>query len=182
VAEDLRTDGSADGNLVAAKAALIAECAREEENALYTSTNFFIWLRFLRAARAALWVAAGLCSVVAASQLVQSNPGLKIWAAGAALAAVGLPGIGRALQIDAMIRDYANAAGVVKNLQGEFRRARLVWSNEPWPEFKAHAQKLLKAMNEARRPSLTAPEWCFRLAQRKIKAGHYTHDADEAAA
>jgi hypothetical protein len=154
--------------LVAAKAALIAECAREEENALYTSTNFFIWLRFLRAARAALWVAAGLCSVVAASQLVQSNPGLKIWAAGAALAAVGLPGIGRALQIDAMIRD--------------FRRARLVWSNEPWPEFKAHAQKLLKAMNEARRPSLTPPEWCFRLAQRKIKAGHYTHDADEAAA
>jgi len=119
--------------------------------------------------------------VVAASQLVQGNPGLKIWAAGAALAAVVLPGVGRALQIDAIIRDYVNAAGVFKNLQGEFRRARLVWSNEPWPEFKAGTQKLIKAMSDARKPSLTPPEWCRRLANRKIKAGHYAHDADEAA-
>jgi hypothetical protein len=126
------------------------------------------------------WVGAALCSVVAASQLVQSNPGLKIWAAGAALAAVALPGIGRALQIDGMIRDYANAAGVFKNLQGDFRRARLVWSKEPWLEFKAEARKLLKAMNDARKPSVTPPEWCFRLARRKIMAGHYTHDADGA--
>jgi hypothetical protein len=168
--------------LVAAKAALIAECAREEENALYTSTNFFIWLRFLKGLRGALWVGAGLCSVIAASQLVRGSPDLKVWAAAAALAAAALPGIGRALQIDAMIRDYASAAGVMKNLQGEFRRARLVWSNEPWPEFKAEARKLLKAMNDARKPSLTPPEWCFRLARRKVRASHYKHDADEASA
>jgi hypothetical protein len=136
--------------LVAAKAALIAECAREEENALYTSTNFFIWLRVLRGVRALRRVGAGVCT-----------------------------GIGRALQIDAMIREYASAAGVLKNLQGEFRRARLVWSNEPWPEFKAEVRRLLKSVNDARKPSLTPPEWCFRIARRKIRAGHYTHAADE---
>ena len=180
MAEDLRNDDPAGGDLVAAKAALIAECTREEENALWTSTIFFIWLRFLRTARALLWTGAGVCSVLAASQLVQGDPSLKIWAAGAALAAVALPGIGRALQIDAIIRDYANAAGVFKNLQGEFRRARLVWSNDTWPEFKATTLKLIKAMNDARKPSMTPPEWCRRIAAWKIKAGHYAHDADTA--
>ena len=28
-------------------------------------------------------------------------------------------------------------------------------------------------------PTVTAPEWCFRRAKKKIKAGHYDHDVDE---
>src|SRR5262249_20614426 len=145
------------------------ECEREEENALCTSTSFFIWLRFLKAARAVLWVGAALGSVLAAAQIVKANPELKIWMAAAALLAVALPAIGRALQIDTMIRDYTKASAAFKNLQGEFRRARLVWSNEPWLEFKTETRKLLKAMNDARKPSLTPPDWCFQLARRKIK-------------
>jgi hypothetical protein len=31
-------------------------------------------------------------------------------------------------------------------------------------------------MNEARKPSLTPPEWCFRWAQKKIKRGDYDND------
>jgi hypothetical protein len=157
---------------------LVAECAREEENALWTSTTFFIWLRFLKGVRALLWVGAAVCSTLAASHILRGDPDMKFVMAIAALAGVILPAIGRALRLDATIRAYEDAAGKLKNLQGEFRRARLVWSNQPLDEFSKEARKLFKDMNEVRKPSLTPPEWCFRLAGRKVKAGHYTHDAD----
>jgi hypothetical protein len=179
VAEDIRRDDPPDGDLTQAKAALVEECAREEENALYTSTNFFIWLRFLKALRTLLWVGAALGSALAASHILRGSPDMKLFMAAAALAGVLLPGIGRALRLDATIRDYTDAAGRFKNLQGEFRRVRLVWSNKPFEDFEADARKLFKAMNDARKPSFTPPEWCFRLARRKIQAGHYTHDADD---
>jgi hypothetical protein len=179
VAENLWRDDPIENDLTQAKTALIEECAREEENALYTSTTFFIWLRFLKAVRALLWAAAAFGSALAASHILRGAPGMKLVMAGAALAGVLLPGIGRALRLDAAIRDYTEAAGRFKNLQGEVRRARLIWSNKPFADFEAEARKLFKAMNDARKPSLTPPEWCFRLARRKIKAGHYTHDADE---
>ncbi len=125
----------------------------------------------------------------------------------------------------------SNAAGKLKNLQGEFGRARLVWSYRPielkarrlieastfepetlkvvckafddaWAqisyhfagdhtaaeharvrlahavEFEAEARKLFRAMNEVRKPSLTPPEFFFKFARRKIKAGDYQHDGE----
>ena len=162
------------------KDALISECAREEENALYTSTTFFVWLRFLRFLRAALWTLAALAGTLAASHIIQGDPDKRLLYAAAALAGVLLPAIGRALRLDASIRDYGDAAAKLKNLQGEFRRARLVWSGKPFTEFETEARKLFKGMNEVRKPSLTPPEVCFRLARRKIKAGGYSHDCDEA--
>ena len=145
MAEDLRRDDPADGDLTQAKAALVAECAREEENALYTSTNFFIWLRFLKAVRALLWALAALGSALAASHILRGAPDMKLLMAAAALAGVLLPGLGRALRLDAAIRDYTDAAARFKNLQGEFRRAHLVWSNKPFADFEAEARKLFKA-------------------------------------
>ena len=96
--------------------------------------------------------------------------------AAAALGAIILPGIGRAVRIDAAIRDYAAAAAAFKNLQSEFRRAAQVWSLKPYPEFESEARKLFRLMNEARKPSLTPPEFCFRFARWKIGRGHYEHD------
>jgi hypothetical protein len=177
MAEDLRADDPAEG-IGHMKDQLIAECAREEENALWTSTTFYIWLRFLKTVRAALWVAAAICSSLAASHILRGDPDMKFIMALAALAAVIFPAIGRALRLDAAIHAYEEAAGKLKNLQGEFRRARLVWLNKPADEFEKEARKLFKGMNEVRKPSLTPPEWCFRLASRKIKAGHYEHDTD----
>ena len=163
------------------KDALISECAKEEENALYTSTNFFIWLRILKGVRAALWIGGAVGSIFAASHILRGVGDGKIVMAAFALAGVLLPGIGKAIKIDSMIRDYSEAAAKFKNLQGEFRRARLVWSHKPLADFEDEARRLFKTMNEARKPSLTPPEWCFKLAQRKIKAGHYDHDAGGAA-
>jgi hypothetical protein len=157
---------------------LIAECAREEENALWTSTIFYIWLRCLKLFRAVLWVGAVVCSAVAASHILRGDPQFRILMALAALGGVILPGIGRVLRLDATIRAYEDAAAKLKNLQGELRRARLVWSNKPLDEFEKDARKLFKEMNEVRKPSLTPPDLCRWLASRKIKAGHYAHQAD----
>ncbi|HRD74858.1 MAG TPA: hypothetical protein PK264_02800 [Hyphomicrobiaceae bacterium] len=116
-------------------------------------------------------------SIFAASHILRGVGDGKIVMAAFALAGVLLPGIGKAIKIDTLIRDYAEAAAKFKNLQAEFRRARLVWSHKPLADFEEEARKLFRAMNDARKPSLTPPEWCFKLAQRKIKTGDYDHDA-----
>jgi hypothetical protein len=179
MAEDFRNDDSADFQLSALKSSLEAECAREEENALYTSTSFFIWLRWLKTLRAILWVGGAGGSVTAASHILRGDPTFRITIAALALTGVLLPAIGRALHLDAIIHDYVIAAARFKNLQGEFRRAAQVWSHKPLPEFEEEARRLFKAMNEARKPSLTPPSPCFWLARRKIRKGHYRYDADE---
>lgn len=117
-------------------------------------------------------------SAVAASHILRGDPSYRILMAAAALAAVILPGIGRAVRIDSTIHDYASAAAAFKNLQGEFRRAACVWSQKSFPEFEAGTRKLFQAMNATRKPSLTPPEFCFRLARRKIEKGHYEFDED----
>ncbi len=172
MAEDLRHDDTVDG-LRNAHAALIAECEREEESCLYTSTSFYIWLRMLKVIRAALWVLGAIGSIVSANGILRGQQGYSIILAGFAIAGVLMPGLIKAVQLDTTIRDYAAAAASFKNLQGEFRRLAKVWSNKPFSEFEAEARRAIKAMNDARKPSLTPPEWCFRLSQRKIKRGDY---------
>jgi hypothetical protein len=182
MAEDIRNDDSAQdiaANYI--KAELVAECAREEESALYTSTIFYIWLRVLRWVRGILWFVAVVASGLAASHILRGDSGMKVFMALAALAGSLVPGIIRALKIDTDIRTYAEAAGKLKALQGEFRRARLVWSKKDFDTFEDEARKLFKQMNEVRKLSLTPPDLCYKLARRKIKAGHYTHDSDQAA-
>lgn len=176
MADDLRHDDSVDGGLIAARTALIAECEREEENCLYTSTTFFMWLRMLKFIRACLWALGAIGSIASASSILNNSQINPLLIAGLALAGVLMPGLVKALQFDAAIKDYAAAAASFKNLQGEFRRAARVWSNKPFVEFEADARRAIKAMNEARKPSLTPPEWCFRLAQKKVKRGDYDKD------
>lgn len=178
MAKDIRNNDTADRSVAVIKAALIQDCKREEENCLYTSTTLFIWLRTLRWIRSFLWVMAAAAAVLAANHILRGDPDYKIFMAGAAVAGALLPGIIRALKIDHSIRECANAAATFKNLQNEFRRAAEVWSHKTMADFESEARKLFKQMNEARKPSLTPPEWCFWLARRKIKAGHYQHDVD----
>jgi hypothetical protein len=74
VAENLRDNDPSHCGLIAAR--LTAECRREEENCLYTSTAFFIWLRWLKGFRAALWAGAAIGSVLAASYILQGQSGI----------------------------------------------------------------------------------------------------------
>jgi hypothetical protein len=176
VAKDIRNNDTSHGDVIAR---LVEESRREEENCLYTSTAFFIWLRWLKGFRAALWVGAAVGSGLAASHILRGDPAFRVTMAFAALAGVLLPAVGRALHLDGSIQDYTVAARRFKNLQGEFRRAAQVWSLKPFTQFEEEARRLFKAMAEARKPSLTPPEIVFRLARRKIHKGHYSYDADE---
>lgn len=92
-----------------------------------------------------------------------------------------MPAIGRAVRLDELIADYTHSAGIFKNLQAEFRRAEQVWSLKNEDEFEAEARRNFKAMNDARKASRTPPEFCFKLAQAKIKRGDYSHDVDRSA-
>lgn len=172
MAEDLRPD---DPDHL--KRRLIEECRTEEENCLYTSTTFFIWLKFLRSARALLWVGGVAASAFAASHILRGAEEHKLLVAGAALLAVVLPGTIRTLRLDKAIDDYAAAAATFKILQGEFRRAANVWSQKHADDFEADARKLFKQGNDARKPSLTPPDICFWLAQKKIKSGDYDRNS-----
>ena len=171
VTKNIRNDDPGDCQVITDR--LIRECRREEENCLYTSTEFFIWLRWLKGFRAALWVGAAIGSGLAASHILRGDPAFRVTMAFAALAGILLPAVGRALHLDATIQDYKLAAARIKNLQGEFRRAAQVLSLKPFAQFDQQADRLFKAMGEARKPSLAPPEFIFRLARRKIKKGHY---------
>jgi hypothetical protein len=109
VAEDIRHDDTVDG-LRAAHAALIAECEREEESCLYTSTSFYVWLRTLKMIRAALWVFGAVGSIVSANSILRGQQGYPIILASLAIAGVLMPGLIKAVQLDTAIRDYAGAA------------------------------------------------------------------------
>jgi hypothetical protein len=50
---------------------------------------------------------------------------------------------------------------------------------KPVAEFEVETRRLFKVMAEARKPSLTPPEFVFWMAQRKIRKGHYSYDADK---
>lgn len=174
--ENLRHDDSLGSGLDAARTALIAECEREEESCLYTSTSFYVWLRTLKAIRVSLWAAGAIGSIVSASNILSGELGRPVITAGFALAGIVMPGLVKAVNLDSTIKEYAAAAATFKNLQGEFRRTAKVSSNKPFSQFESEARKAFTAINEARKLSLTPPEWCFRRAQRKVKGGDYDRD------
>ena len=176
MAEDIRISGPRNGDLTAAHAALVKECLEQARNTLYTSTSFFIWLRTLKFLRAVLWVLAAASGAAAASTVLSSREDMELVIAGLALLAVILPGATKALNLDDAIKAYAEHAGAFKNAEGELRRAANVWSNKTFDDFEKDAKFALSQLDEARRSSLTPPEWCFKSAQRKVKSGDYDPD------
>jgi hypothetical protein len=70
-------------------------------------------------------------------------------------------------------------AGEFTNLRDRFRQAALISSKKPFTEFEADTKPLFARLEKARSRTLTPPDWCFKLARRKIEAGDYAHDYDE---
>lgn len=179
MAEDIRNGDPRNGDLTAAHAALVKECREQSRNTLYTSTSFFIWLRILKVTRAVLWVLAAASGAAAASTVLTSRENMELVIAGLALLAVILPGAIKALNLDDAIEAYAAKAGAFKNAEGALRRAANVWSNKPYEEFEKDAREALAQLDEARKGSLTPPEWCFKAAQQKVKSGDYDPDPEK---
>jgi len=59
-----------------------------------------------------------------------------------------------------------------------FRQAALVSSKKVFSEFETEFAPLMARLEAARKNSLTAPEWCFARAQKKIEKGDYDFDVD----
>jgi hypothetical protein len=111
--------------------------------------------------------------------LTSSNlESIKLFVAASAFGAGLLPSIHAALGLDESIGECGRLAGEFKNLQDNFRQAALIESKKPYPEFEGNTKLIMQRLEESRRVSVTPPEWCFRLAQKKIKKGDYTFDVD----
>jgi hypothetical protein len=85
----------------------------------------------------------------------------------------------RASKTDEDIDQFTKLAGEFTNLRDRFRQAALVTANKSFSEFDAETRALFDRLEKARSRVLTLPDWCFELARRKHKAGHYDHDYDQ---
>lgn len=157
---------------------LIAECHRQSENCSYTALTFTNWLRVLRISKTFSAVAPILCGGLATWKIMAQNA--QVLAATAALFATVIPPTYRASGTDSKIKEFETLAGEFTNLRDAFRQAALITSHKPFTEFETAVKPLFTRMEKARQKALTPPEWCFKLARRKIQAGHYHHDYDEA--
>ncbi len=159
---------------------LIQECKRQSEGCLYTSTSLFIWLRTLRYLKVIFIVAPLIFGTLAGGKLLLSvnAESAKTFSALFAFFAGILPSIYAALKYDDRLKECTTLAAEFKNLQDRFRQAALVGSAKAFLDFEAQFDGLMGRLEAARKSSFTAPEWCFKRAQAKIKKGDYHFDSD----
>lgn len=160
---------------------LVAECERQEENCLYTSTTFYIWLRHSRRWRRFFIVAPIVLGGLATWSVLDQpeKPWIQWLTATFALLAGLFPAIYEALKLDVHIDEIASQAAEFKNLQDRFRQAARVTALGAFEDFKAEFDALMQRLETARSGSLTPPEHYFSAARRKIKSGDYSFSADE---
>lgn len=156
------------------------ECMRQSESCLYTSTSMFIWLRFLRRVRVACIVTSLSLGGIASWRLLTESdaPSMRVFVAACALLAGLIPTVYSALSPESAIGQIARSAAAFKNLQDRFRQAARVASRKPYGEFEREFRSLMKQLERTRKESVTPPEWCFKFAQKKVKAGDYSFDVD----
>ena len=162
---------------------LVQECKRLSESCLYTSTSLFIWLRWLRIIRMVFIIVPLIAGTLASGKFLAggTDPVQKWIAAVCAFLAGVLPTVYAALKFDRSLSLCTELAAEFKDLQDRFRQAALISARKGPVEFEKHFNQVMKRLEAARKPSYTAPEWCFREAQRKIKGGDYDFDVDIAA-
>ena len=161
-------------------AELALECKRLSESCLYTSTTFFIWLQCVRGVKIVFIVVPLMLGSFATWDILTGSDlkSVKVFTSICAFLAGLLPTIYAALKFDDHLEECSHLAGEFKNLQDRFRQAALVSSGKPFADFEKDVEPLIQRLEQARASSFTAPEWCFRAAQKKIKKGDYDFDVD----
>ncbi len=96
-----------------------------------------------------------------------------------ALLAGMIPAVYEALDFKVNVDDISSLAAEFKNLQDRFRQAAEIESVKEENCLGDHVELLLQRLEMARGRSITPPEWCFKEARKKIKAGHYDFLADD---
>lgn len=159
---------------------LAQECKRLSESCLYTSTSFFIWLKYLRLMRLIFVVVPLILGSIASWKLLTTSSveSVKLVTAVCSFFAGLLPSIYSALKLDQNLEMVARLAAQFKNLQDGFRMLALVSARKAFSEFETEFKQMFGRLEEARLPSLTPPEWVFKMAQKKVKSGDYSFDVD----
>jgi hypothetical protein len=163
--------------------ALRKECFRLVDTCLYTSTSFFIWLRFCRSLKVVFLIVPLICGSLSTWSVLTRSDVSRLRNTTALLSFLAglLPSIYAALKMDRHLDQCCKLAGEYKNLQDRFRQAASISAFKSFADFERDVQPLLKRLEKARAESFTCPEWCFRRAQKKINAGDYNYTVDEAA-
>jgi hypothetical protein len=182
MAEDIRDPDPADGLTDERARRLVAECRRQEESCLFTSTMLYIWLRETRLYRRIFVIAPIVLGALAGwSVLDQPDAQWLKWMTAIFAFLAGLfPAIFEALKLDIQIDEIVRQAATFKALQDRFRQAATVTALGPFDEFQAEVTALMDRMDAARATSITPPERCFEAARKKIAAGHYDFAVDGA--
>lgn len=181
MAEDLRHQDSGRAVTEARTRELVAECKRQEESCLYTSTALFEWLKSLRFWRGFFVVAPVVLSGIASAALLK-QAGLE-WAASICAILAGIAtAVYKALGLDVSLNVVSKHAHEFKILQDRFRQAWRVTAHGSFDELKKDFDKLMGRMDAAREASLTPPERFFQRARKKIEGGDYSFAADAAQA
>jgi hypothetical protein len=114
---------------------------------------------------------------VAGWDLLQGQDGtIRTVTATFALFAGLVPAVYAALKLDEHLPTAARLAGEYKNLEILFSDLRQVGPTKAIEEFEAEYKEARDRLEKANAEAYTAPEWCFRKAEKKIKAGHYSFD------
>jgi hypothetical protein len=160
---------------------LTRECKRQFDNCLYTAASLHIWLRWLRGWKIFFTLAPIFFGAVGSAKILTNSNDSTMKAIGAMGSFLGgvLSTIYAALKLDTNIGEAKTAAGEFTNLRDAFRQAALVSSKKSFEEFEAEFVKLRTRLEKVRSLGVTPPEVCFKLAQRKIRAGDYNFDVDE---
>lgn len=157
---------------------LIAECKRQEESCLYTSTTLYEWLKALRWWRVVFVVVPIILGGIATWPALSKQSDLQ-WLTGVFAILAGLmQAVYKALNLDVSLETLTKSANQFKVLQDRFRQAWQVTAFGDFDEFKSEFVTLMERMDTTRANSPTAPERFFEKAQKKISKGDYDFSVD----
>ncbi len=179
MAEDIRYQDTDPRIVEERRKAVIAECSRQEESCLWTSTSLYIWLRWVRWQRQFF---------VAAPIVIGGLAGLSVlkgWAPDWVIALLAFvaslfPALANALKFETRVEEIAKHAADFKSLQDRFRQVGTIVAPADLKDAETRLEDLIDRLDSARGKSITPPERAFKAARKKIEAGHYNFAADEA--
>lgn len=160
------------------KTEIVAECMRQSESCLYTSTSLFLWLRAIRF-WSRVWVVAPILlgGLAGFNVLQESTPP---WVAATLTLVAGFfPAMYEALKLKGQAEEVGRYAAQFKTLQDRFRQTATITAAGDLTTLEAEFSSLMDRMDAARAVSITAPQRFFEAAQKQIKGGNYTFTVDE---
>lgn len=178
MAEDIRPNDH--GSIEERREAIVAECDRQRESCLYTSTTLYIWLRSVRRQRQFFIAAPLILGGIAGISVLKTEFAPNWLIAVLAWLASALPALADALKIETNVNETARIAAEYKTLQDRFRRLGNITVLGDVGVAEQQLAELIDRLDIARSTSLTPPESAFKKAQRKIASGDYDFRADAA--